>query len=167
MFEPKATAPHLDSTMSVYSAWSALSPPVDQIPIPAALLSLPVLHTDRPRGSKPMADVHGARQRLADCRPGAWLISPYTGWKWAKWYLPTIYLAVLLTCSPIGLTSRFRLSAREFTRSGIRTAALSMWVCPDEGLPLRQAAGINLTAYTRACTAMRTDAAVAISFAFT
>jgi len=29
--------------------------------------------------------VHGARQRLANYRPGAWLISPYTGWKWAKW----------------------------------------------------------------------------------
>ncbi len=60
-------------------------PPVDQIPIPAVLLSLPVLHFDRPRGSTAMADVHGARQRLANCRPGAWLISPYTGWKWAKW----------------------------------------------------------------------------------
>ena len=29
--------------------------------------------------------VHSARQRLANYRPGAWLISPYTGWKWAKW----------------------------------------------------------------------------------
>jgi len=60
-------------------------PVADQIPIPELLLSLPVLHVNRPRGSKPMADVHGARQRLANCRPGAWLISPYAGWKWAKW----------------------------------------------------------------------------------
>ncbi len=60
-------------------------PSVDQFPIPQALLALPVLHADRPRGSKPMADVNGARQRLADCRPGAWLISPFTGWRWAKW----------------------------------------------------------------------------------
>ena len=60
-------------------------PPVDQFPIPEVLLALPVLHADRPRGSKPMADVHGARQRLADCRPGAGLVSPFTGWRWAKW----------------------------------------------------------------------------------
>jgi hypothetical protein len=60
-------------------------PSVDQFPVPEVLLALPVLHADRPRGSKPMADVHGARQRLADCRPGAWLISPFTGWRWAKW----------------------------------------------------------------------------------
>ena len=66
------------------SAEDAL-PSVDQIPIPEVLLALPVLHPDRPTGSKPMADVSGARQRLANCRPGAWLISPYTGWRWAKW----------------------------------------------------------------------------------
>jgi hypothetical protein len=60
-------------------------PSVDQLPIPEVLLVLPVLHADRPRGSKPMADVHGAKQRLAGCRPGAWLVSPFTGWRWAKW----------------------------------------------------------------------------------
>ena len=32
-----------------------------------------------------MIDVNGAKYRLADCRPGAWLLSPFTGWKWAKW----------------------------------------------------------------------------------
>jgi hypothetical protein len=57
-------------------------PSVDQFPIPEALLALPVLHSDRPRESKPMADFHGARQRLAGCRPGAWLVSPFTGWRW-------------------------------------------------------------------------------------
>ena len=60
-------------------------PSLDQVPIPTVLFALPVLHEDRPRGSKAMADVHGAKQRLADCRPGAWLLSPYTGWQWAKW----------------------------------------------------------------------------------
>jgi hypothetical protein len=60
-------------------------PSVDEIPIPAVLLALPVLQAVRPRGSKAMADVHGARQRLVNCRPGAWLMSPYTGWRWAKW----------------------------------------------------------------------------------
>ena len=60
-------------------------PSLDQVPIPTVLFALPVLHEDRPRGSKAMADVHGAKQRLANCRPGAWLLSPYTGWQWAKW----------------------------------------------------------------------------------
>ena len=60
-------------------------PSVDEIPIPEVLLTHPVLHAGRPTGSKPMIDVHGAKQRLANCRSGAWLISPYTGWRWAKW----------------------------------------------------------------------------------
>lgn len=60
-------------------------PSVDQFPIPDVLFALPVLHPRRPTGSKAMGDVHGARQRLANCRPGAWLISPYSGWRWAKW----------------------------------------------------------------------------------
>jgi hypothetical protein len=60
-------------------------PPVDEVPIPPILYSLPRLHPDRPRGSTPMLDVHGAKSRLSKCRPGAWLRSPYTGWQWAKW----------------------------------------------------------------------------------
>ena len=60
-------------------------PPVDQFPIPDVLFILPVLNPRRPTGSKAMADAHGARQRLANCRPGAWLISPYSEWRWAKW----------------------------------------------------------------------------------
>jgi hypothetical protein len=59
--------------------------PVDQVPIPAILFELPHLHENRPRGSKAMIDAHGARHRLANCRRGAWLVSPYTGWRWAKW----------------------------------------------------------------------------------
>ena len=60
-------------------------PPVDRVAIPPVLFTVPRLHPDRPRGTKAMIDVNGAKCRLADCRPGAWLLSPFTGWKWAKW----------------------------------------------------------------------------------
>ncbi len=55
------------------------------VPTPKILNSIPELHPDRPRGSKAMIDVHGAKFRLANCRPGAWLVSTFTGWKWAVW----------------------------------------------------------------------------------
>jgi hypothetical protein len=54
-------------------------PSLDQIPVPAVLLTLPYLHDDRPRGSKAMLDASGAQHRLANCRPGAWLVSPQAG----------------------------------------------------------------------------------------
>ena len=60
-------------------------PPVEQVPVPDILNQLPYLHEHRPRGSKAMLDAAGARARLQDARPGAWLISAFTGWKWAKW----------------------------------------------------------------------------------
>ncbi len=60
-------------------------PSLEQMPIPEKLLITPHLHPDRPRGSKPMADFHGAKQRLVNCRPGAWLVSPFSSWRWAKW----------------------------------------------------------------------------------
>jgi hypothetical protein len=60
-------------------------PPVDQVSIPPVFDSLPRPHPDRPRGTKPMIDANASRARLANCPPGSWLISPYTGWKWAKW----------------------------------------------------------------------------------
>ena len=63
----------------------SLLPSVDVVPVPDILNRLPYLHEDRPRGSKVMLDVAGAQARLRDVRPGAWLISPYSGWKWAKW----------------------------------------------------------------------------------
>src|SRR3954470_20013357 len=53
-------------------------PSIEHTPVPAVLFSLPRLHENRPRGSKAMIDAQGAKFRLADCRPGAWLISPYT-----------------------------------------------------------------------------------------
>ena len=42
-------------------------PPIDQIPIPAVLFSLPHLHADRPRGSKAMLDAHGAAAPALGC----------------------------------------------------------------------------------------------------
>jgi hypothetical protein len=82
---PDAPCPYTEWLDGRQGPADNIMPSVDEIPIPDVLLALPVLHAGRPRGSKPMADVHGARQRLANCRPGAWLISPYTGWRWAKW----------------------------------------------------------------------------------
>jgi hypothetical protein len=60
-------------------------PSIDQVRIPAVLFTLPCLHEDRPRGSKAMIDAQGAKLRLSNCRPGAWVMSPVTGWRWAKW----------------------------------------------------------------------------------
>jgi hypothetical protein len=82
---PNSPCPYTEWLNGRHGPAKDTMPSVDQFPIPEVLLTLPVFHADRPRGSKPMADVNGARQRLADCRPGAWLISPFTGWRWAKW----------------------------------------------------------------------------------
>jgi hypothetical protein len=60
-------------------------PSVETVPVPDILNTIPRLHEQRPRGSKAMLDAAGARARLRDARPGAWLISPFTGSKWAKW----------------------------------------------------------------------------------
>jgi hypothetical protein len=60
-------------------------PSIDDVPVPEVFTRLPALHVDRPRGSKAMIDAAGAKARLKDARAGAWLVSPYTGWKWAKW----------------------------------------------------------------------------------
>ena len=82
-------------------------PPIDVVPVPEILNRLPYLHEDRPRGSKAMLDAAGARARLRDVRPGAWLISSYSGWKWAKWpsgdvgWLPAdVELPEILQVSP-------------------------------------------------------------------
>jgi hypothetical protein len=60
-------------------------PSISEVPIPRELLYIPRLHPDRPRGASAMADAHGANLRLRGCRPGAWLVSPKTGWHWAVW----------------------------------------------------------------------------------
>ena len=60
-------------------------PSIEDVPVPEVFTRLPGLHVDRPRGAKAMIDAAGAKARLRDARAGAWLISSYTGWKWAKW----------------------------------------------------------------------------------
>ena len=52
---------------------------------PGVLHTLPELHPGRPRGSTAMIDANGATHRLRGCRPGSWLVSPKTAWKWAVW----------------------------------------------------------------------------------
>ena len=102
----KANDPELDNVTSAGVPWSQVPefvradvewmdgrhgsakdilPAVSEVPVPDVLFSLPRLHDQRPRGSKAMIDAHLARSRLAGCRPGAWLLSPFTGAKWAKW----------------------------------------------------------------------------------
>lgn len=60
-------------------------PSLQEMPVPTSLSPQTRLHPDRPTGSKPMLDVSAAKKRLAIARPGAWLVSVFTGWKWAKW----------------------------------------------------------------------------------
>ena len=55
-------------------------PSVAKFPIPKVLYSTKIEYAVHSRGSKAMIDIHSANSRLKDCRPGAWLISPYSGW---------------------------------------------------------------------------------------
>lgn len=82
---PEFVLPYMEWIDNRRGAATQALPPVDQVRTPVIFESLPRLHGERPRGSKAMLDVSGAKSRLKDCRPGAWLISPFTGWKWAKW----------------------------------------------------------------------------------
>jgi hypothetical protein len=57
-----------------------------EIPVPAAIKKFSERAVSkRPRGATALIDFGGAKHRLKNCRPGAWLISPRTGEKWAKW----------------------------------------------------------------------------------
>ena len=106
MPERKSTSSHPDELTSAGVRWSDVDddvlpyvewmdgrhgaakdelPSVDEVPIPPILFTIPVLSPDRPTGTKPMIDVAGARRRLEGCRPGAWVVSVFTGWRWAKW----------------------------------------------------------------------------------
>jgi hypothetical protein len=67
------------------AASQVVLPSLSSVPVPQQLLDLPRLHPDRPRGSRAMIDAHAAKSRLRGCRPGAWLVSPRTGWRWAVW----------------------------------------------------------------------------------
>ena len=65
---------------------SNILPSEAEIPVPAKIKKLTERAvSDRPRGATAMIDAAGAKHRLENCRAGAWLISPRTGWKWAKW----------------------------------------------------------------------------------
>jgi len=65
-------------------------PPVDRGPSSAVLITfpfaLPRLHEGHPMGPKAMGDSNRAKRQLRRCKSGAWLLSPYTGWCWAKWH---------------------------------------------------------------------------------
>ena len=92
----------------VHGSADGLLPTETKVPIPSVLYTLPELHPDRPRGSKPMIDVAGAKSRLKGCRPGTWLLSPFTGWKWAVW--PSGHIGWLP--KDVELPDNLRVSAR-------------------------------------------------------
>jgi len=58
-------------------------PSFDELPIPAILYQLPILHPDRPRGSRAMICAHGAKGRLIGLRAGAWTVTPMNDWRYA------------------------------------------------------------------------------------
>ena len=76
--------PYIEWMDCRYGPFVEQLPSLERLPVPEALLRLPQLHENRPRGSKAMLDAGAARSRLMACRPGAWIRSPYTGWVWAK-----------------------------------------------------------------------------------
>src|SRR5262249_3747352 len=82
---PEFARPHVPWIDGRHGSARSSLPLVEAVPVPDILYRLPYLHEDRPRGSKAMLDAAGAQARLRDVRPGAWLVSPYSGWKWAKW----------------------------------------------------------------------------------
>lgn len=82
---PDFARPHVVWIDGRHGSAKNVLPTIDEIPVPSVLFELPRLHEKRPRGSTAMIDFSGAKSRLANCRPGAWLVSPYTGWRWAKW----------------------------------------------------------------------------------
>ena len=82
---PEFAKHHVEWIDGRHGSSQRLLPPLDEVPVPDILNRLPYLHEQRPRGSKAMIDAASASARLREVRPGAWLISPYTGWKWAKW----------------------------------------------------------------------------------
>ena len=82
---PEFARPHVAWIDGRGAPFQDTLPTTSEMPIPEILFTLTSLHPDRPRGSKPMLDASGAKARLENCRPGAWLISPFSDWKWAKW----------------------------------------------------------------------------------
>ena len=57
-----------------------------EVPVPEVIKKFTMRAVSRrPRGATAMIDAAGANHRLKNCRAGAWLVSPRTGHKWAKW----------------------------------------------------------------------------------
>lgn len=53
--------------------------------LPMFLFALPSLNEARPRSPRTVGDANIAGRRLQNYGPGAWLLSPMTGFLWAKW----------------------------------------------------------------------------------
>ncbi|MDE0944714.1 MAG: hypothetical protein OSB58_20110 [Alphaproteobacteria bacterium] len=83
--EPDWIRPELEWLEGVHGSAADTQAPGNDIDTPDILLAIPELHPDRPTGATAMIDAHGAKHRLKGCRPGSWLISPKTGWKWSVW----------------------------------------------------------------------------------
>ncbi len=105
---PEFARSHIEWMDGVHGAATDGLPLESEVAVATILYSLPELHPKRPRGSKAMIDAHGAKCRLKNCRPGAWLISPFTGEHWVVW--PTGHIGWLP--KSIALPSVLRVSNR-------------------------------------------------------
>ena len=77
---------HVEWMDGIHGSATNKLPSEEDVPVPAEIRKLTEeAVSGRPRGATAMIDAAGAKYRLLNCRPGAWLISPRTGYKWAKW----------------------------------------------------------------------------------
>jgi hypothetical protein len=53
--------------------------------LPIFLFTLPSMNKDGPCSPRTMGDSNIASRKLQNYGPGAWLLSPMTGFLWAKW----------------------------------------------------------------------------------
>jgi len=58
-------------------------PSLEEFPVPDVLMQMPVLHPDRPTGSRAMLCASGAKERLVGLRAGAWTVTPFNNWRYA------------------------------------------------------------------------------------
>lgn len=58
-------------------------PSLEEYPVPDVLMQMPVLHPDRPTGSRAMLCASGAKGRLVGLRAGAWTVTPFNNWRYA------------------------------------------------------------------------------------
>ena len=82
--KPDWIRPELEWIEGVHRSAAETQQNVPEEPFPEPVY-VKVKPSDHPRGASAMIDYHGASQRLKGCRPGSWLISPRTGWKWIVW----------------------------------------------------------------------------------